>query len=249
MKKAKKIIGIAVDILIVLVIILALVVSITSLTAKANDGVPDLFGRTAFTIKTDSMEPTIKEGDYILGKKCDDPTALKVGDIITFKTIEDGQRIYNTHRIIEVENEGTILSYRTKGDNSPEADESSVAPGDIVSVWKDGDWEGARIPLFGSAVEFLSGKVGFFIFIILPILLYTVWQVYKLIYVVMHNQKIQILEEQKDNEEMIKKQAVEEYLAQQKKDADRLSGDSDGEKTSESENGQSESAQDGNTDK
>ncbi len=214
--KAKKIIGIVVDVIIVLVIILAAVVSITSFTEKASGGVPSIFGNTAFSIKTDSMSPTIRKGDYILGKECADSTALKKGDIITFFTYDaNNVRFVNTHRIVEVLNTGTMLYYRTQGDNVETPDDALVAPGDVISLWAEDGEKGVRIPALGAVIEFLGTKMGFFIFIILPILLFTMWQVYKLIKVVMYNQKVEILEENKQDEEEIKRKAIEEYLAKQ----------------------------------
>ncbi len=225
--KVKKILGVIVDVIIVLVIVLAVVVSITSFTEKASGGIPNLFGNTAFSIKTDSMSPTIRKGDYILGKECDDSTALKVGDIITFFTYDaSNTRFVNTHRISEVISTGSMVSYRTKGDNVDTPDDRLVAPGDIISIWAESGEKGVRIPLMGSVVEYLGTKTGFFIFIILPILLFTMWQVYKLIKVVMYNQKVEILEENKQDEEEIKRKAVEEYLAKQKEQS-RQDSDTD----------------------
>lgn len=205
--KVKKILSVLSSILIILVVVLALVVSITSMTAKANGGVPDLFGHTVFSIRTDSMYPTIKSGDYIFGEKSDGAD-LKVDDVISFYTIIDNQRVINTHRIIEVINDEGIISYRTQGDNNPDPDEALVAPGDVISVYN-----GTRVPFLGSAIDFLGTKLGFFIFIVLPVLIYTLYQVYKLVAVVLHNQKAKLAE----SEDEIKKAAIAEYLAAQAK--------------------------------
>jgi len=210
--KVKKILSVLSSILIILVVVLALVVSITSMTAKANGGVPDLFGYTTFSIQTDSMNPTIKSGDYIFGTKCD-PETLKVGDVITYFTLIENQKTINTHRIVEIVENGSITCFRTQGDNkvtNPEPDKLLVDYGDVISKYN-----GTRIPFMGSAIDFLGTKLGFFLFLVLPVLIYTLYQVYKLVAVVMHNQKAKLAE----SEDEIKKAAIAEYLAAQAKEA------------------------------
>jgi len=216
--KAKKITSAVSNILIVLVILFALVVSITSITARANGGVPDLFGYTAFSIQTDSMNPTIKSGDYIFGEKCD-PEALEVGDVITYFTIIENKKVVNTHRIVEIVDNGTFKSFRTQGDNkvtNPEPDELLVDYDDVISKYN-----GTRIPVMGSVLDFLGTKLGFFLVIVLPVLLYTLFQIYKLVVVILHNQKAKLAE----NEEEIKKAAIAEYLAKQAEEAKEKNGE------------------------
>ena len=69
-KVAKSIIAAIVDILIVVLILFSVVISISSITARANNGVPDLFGYTPFSVQTDSMKPTFVKGDYIFIEEC-----------------------------------------------------------------------------------------------------------------------------------------------------------------------------------
>jgi len=211
--KAKLILSVVSNILIVLVIVLALIVSITSFTAKANGGVPDLFGYTAFSIQTNSMKPVINSGDYIFGEKCDG-NDLEIGDIISFYTIIQDKRVINTHEIIDVTETNGITYYQTQGRNNPEADERLVAAGDVISKYN-----GFRIPVMGSVLDFLGTKLGFFLCIVLPVLLYTLFQVYKLIVVIMHNQKAKMLEDVNGAaSEELKQAVIAEYLAKQKQE-------------------------------
>lgn len=206
--KAKKIANVVSNIIIILVVLFALVISITSITARANGGVPDLFGYTAFSVQTNSMNPTIKEGDYIFGEKCD-PENLKEGDIITYFTIIENQKVVNTHRIVEIVDNGSYKYFRTQGDNketNTEIDERPVEYGDVISKYN-----GTRIPVLGKVLDFLGTSLGFFLVIVLPVLLYTVYQIYKLVVVILHNQKVKLVE----TEEGIKKAAIAEYLAKQ----------------------------------
>lgn len=215
-KGIKKVFSIVADIVIVLIIILAVVVSIASFTSKSNDGVPNLFGYTAFSIQTDSMKSTINPGDYILGEKCD-ATNLNQGDIITFYTIIDGKKVINTHRIIDKTEDAGTVYYQTQGDNkvtNPTPDENLVAPGDVISKY-----DGIRIPVLGFVMTFLGTQLGFFIVILLPVLLFTILQIYKLIKTVMHNQKVALLQEvQNQPSEEMKQAVIAEFLAKKQEE-------------------------------
>ena len=153
-------------------------------------------------------------GDFILGKKCD-PNELVEEDIISFFTVNSqGQIFINTHRIIDIEETSNGRIFTTKGDNELEPDLRKVYEGDIVSKYS-----GFRIPLLGYVITFLTTQLGFFLCIVLPVLLYTLWQLYILIKVVMTNQKIKLMEEvnNKQPSEEEKQAIIAEYLAQQKK--------------------------------
>ena len=73
-----------------------------------------------------SMRPLIEEGDVIHVEKCD-PTALSIGDIITFKKNE----VYLTHRVLWVRKRDNGIILITKGDNEIDVD-PFVSPDDIV---------------------------------------------------------------------------------------------------------------------
>lgn len=119
---------------VVFVVILALLVVslITVYAAKSKGEVPTVFGSySLFVVETGSMEPTLTVGSVIISKKPQDAAALKVGDIVTFRT-ETGYVV--THRIIEVIR-GSPVSYRTKGDNpinSP--DQELLVPERVIGV-------------------------------------------------------------------------------------------------------------------
>ena len=211
--KMKKILYIIATSFVGLIIVMAALVTILSLSSKEDD-VPSLFGCTAFSIQSDSMEKTIMTGDFILGNKCD-PHDLVEGDIISFYTLnKKGQIFINTHRIVEIEETELGRVFTTKGDNNPDNDESKVTEGDIVSKYS-----GFRIPLLGFVITFLSTQLGFFLCVVLPVLLYTLWQLYILIKVIMDNQKLKVIEEVSNQTSEEAKQAIiAEYLAQQRKE-------------------------------
>ena len=217
MNKAMKAIGSAiVDILIVVLVLLSIIISISSITAKANNGVPDLFGYSPFSVRTDSMKPTILKGDYILIEKCD-AEDLKVGDVVTYFTIIDGKRAVNTHRIVDVKQNGDILEYQTQGDNretNPNPDDILLSPGDVI-----GKYNGSRIPVMGTVIDYLSTQIGFFLVILLPVLLFTLFQIYKLFSVIMYNKKVDMINAANEaTSDEVKEAIIAEYLAKQKKE-------------------------------
>ena len=210
-EKVSKIISAIATVFIVIVIFFAVIVSFVFYNAKQNKEIPSFLGATAFAIQTDSMEDEIMEGDFILGKKCD-PKLLEVGDVITFYTVDNSGKVFvNTHRVVDIEESSTGRVFTTKGDNSPDIDPRRVYEGDIIS-----QYHGFRLPLLGDFLTFLSGQLGFFLCIVLPVLLYTIWEIYKLIKVVMHNQKVKLIKDVNDETpDSVKEAIIAEYLAKQ----------------------------------
>lgn len=215
-KVAKKIGAAVVDIIIVVLILFSVIISISSITAKANNGVPDLFGYTPFSVQTDSMKPTLNKGDYIFIEECDNEN-LKVGDVVTYFTIIDGQRVINTHRIVNVYNNNGMIEYQTQGDNketNPEPDKLLLAPGDVI-----GTYNGSKIPVMGTVIDYLSTQLGFFLVILLPVLLFTLYQIYKLVAVILHNHKVDLINATSEStSDEVKEAIIAEYLAKQKKE-------------------------------
>jgi signal peptidase len=98
--------------------------------------VPTLFGKVVLEIQTDSMSPTFEPGDIIFCEKVEDPSTLRKGDIITYWTIIGGERVLNTHRIVEIYDGGDFLIFETKGDNRTDADPLTVHESEIVAVYR-----------------------------------------------------------------------------------------------------------------
>ena len=204
------------DILIVVLVMFSIIISISAITAQANDGVPNLFGYTPFSVQTESMYPTLHKGDYIFVEECDTEN-LQVDDIITYKTRIAGKDVFNTHRIVEVRNEQGTISYITKGDNqetNPEADAEPVYWDKVV-----GKYNGTRIPVLGAAIDYMSTKLGFFLVILLPVLLFTIYQIYKLIAAILYNHKVDLINAANEaTSDEVKEAIIAEYLAKQKKE-------------------------------
>ena len=156
------------------VILVAALFAFTTLATRDTNQVASLAGYTPLTVASDSMAPTFRQGDLIVIRKCD-PAKLKEGDIITFHTIINNEYALNTHRISEIQDMGGVRSYVTKGDNNLIADVHMIADGDIVGKFV------TKLPGVGRVMSFLSSSIGFLVVIVLPLLLFFIYQVYHLI--------------------------------------------------------------------
>lgn len=156
------------------VILVAALFAFTTLATRDTNKVASLAGYTPLTVASDSMAPTFRTGDMIVIRKCD-PAGLKEGDIITFHTIINNEYALNTHRISEIQETGGVRSYVTKGDNNAIADVHMIADGDIVGKFV------TKLPGVGKVMSFLSSSIGFLVVIVLPLLVFFIYQVYHLI--------------------------------------------------------------------
>lgn len=156
------------------VILLAALFAFTTLATRDTNQVASLAGYTPLTVASDSMSPTFRAGDLIIIRKCD-PETLKEGDIVTFHTIINNEFALNTHRITEIQDLGGARNYVTKGDNNELADIHMIADGDIVGKYV------CHLAGFGKVMSFLSSSLGFLLVIVLPLLIFFIYQVYHLI--------------------------------------------------------------------
>ncbi len=172
MKKAGKVI---VSVLLWVVILVAALYAFTTMATRDNQNVSRILGYTPLVVQSDSMSPTFEKDDMIFIRKCD-PADLKEGDIICFHTLIDNQYALNTHRIEKIdESMGDARSYTTRGDNNQAADQHIISDGDIVGIYV------GHLPKLGKVMNFLSGSVGFLVVIVIPMLLFFIYQVYNLI--------------------------------------------------------------------
>lgn len=194
MSKGKKILKVIVNIILWLVILLAALITIISISTR-DRGVANIGGMMLFSIQTESMEPEIMAGDLIIGKACN-PVDLEVGDIISFFSIEQETTIIKTHRIKEVINQGGVLSFVTKGDNNELADSVDVPVGDVIAIY-----DGIKIPNGGSVLDFIKSQVGFFVCIIIPLFVFFIYQLYRFIVIVVRMKQEQAVREQEYRDE------------------------------------------------
>jgi len=132
-----------------------------------NVSFPGFFGYKAYSITTDSMEPTLSIGDIVILKKQDEDK-IKQGDIITY--FQKGEMI--THRIIEIKTTDGKHQYITKGDNNTLEDLENIEYEQIEGV------KVIKIPLLGNIISFLKDEV-IVLIIILIILVFYFYKVVK----------------------------------------------------------------------
>ncbi len=206
----KTVLKVIVNVLVWIVLILALLMTVMVFSSGRNNGIANLMGFIPMTVESDSMKPTFQKNDLIICKEVDDVYKLKEGDVITFWTLIDGQKVKNTHRIVEITELDGDRSFITRGDNNEIDDLVPVMKGDII-----GQWDGFKIGGFGKVMSFLRTKTGFFICIVIPMAVFFLVELYKFIVTLIELKKPQLSEE---DEEEIKKRAIEEYLASQNKE-------------------------------
>ena len=130
-----------------------------------NPGVtPNLFGYKTFTIISGSMEPTIKIDDIIVTKNTNIDN-IGINDIITFKANDE----VVTHRVINIERNGSNVTYTTKGDGNEVTDIVKIDYNQIEGKYV------TRIPFLGSILTILKNKVVFESTIAI-LLLSLIWQ-------------------------------------------------------------------------
>ena len=108
-------------------------------------------------------------------------------------------------------------------------DINSLKKGDVITFWTiiDGkkvkNTHNVKIGGFGKVMSFLRTKTGFFVCILIPIALFFLFELYKLILTIV---EVKRPADPEVDEEEIKRRAVEEYLAEQKKkEAENASSD------------------------
>lgn len=216
-KTLKRIFNILVDVIIVLILVVSILIVALSLTSKSS-GVPNILGVAPLSVQSDSMEDTFTTGDLLLSQVTNDPgETYEVGDIVTFPIEIDGESVLNTHRIVEVIDDDSITYYKTQGDNkdtNPEPDVDLQSASTIVAKYT-----GTKISGFGNVLSFIRTQLGFFLCVLLPMILFFVYEAIRVVMNIIAYNNEKTLEAAKNsvqNSELTeeqKKKAIEEYLA------------------------------------
>ncbi len=151
--------------------VLMMIFTIISATTFNNTN-KKIFGYQVLTVLSDSMKATdFESGDIIFIKEVD-PKTLKVGDIITYESLNEanfGELV--THKIRELKNDefgrpGFVTFGTTTGIN----DEKLVFHSQVI-----GKYQG-RLPKVGYFFTFLKTPPGYIFFIFLPFVILIVIQ-------------------------------------------------------------------------
>ncbi|MBQ8359393.1 MAG: signal peptidase I [Oscillospiraceae bacterium] len=164
--KGRKILNTVINVLLVIAIVLAAVCTYVSFVSSSGSGVPSVLGVQMFSIQTESMYPTLKPGDLIFDRAVKDPAELKKGDIITYWTVINGERVLNTHVIHEIYDGGDYLIFATKGLNNNSVDSLTVHESEIVGKY----W--FRVGGLGKAFDYLQTSTGFLVVVVIPVFIF-----------------------------------------------------------------------------
>jgi len=212
--KTKKILKTTLNVILWLFLAFSVFMTIIAISAaNSDDGLPSVGGKAYVSVLSDSMKPTFKKGDLIVCEKITgtEKQDLKIGDIITFKADldKDGYKNeVNTHKIIEVSNEGSNIYYTTKGDNNEIKDSERVHYSEVLAKYT-----GKKIGGVGGVLNFLRTPTGFMVCVVVPLGLFFIYELYNFISTLVKAKgSKEITPEQEDE---IKKKAVEEFLKQQ----------------------------------
>ena len=219
MKVLKKTGTIVISVLLWVIILVAALYAFTTMATRDNQNVSNIMGYTPLVVKSDSMAPTFSAGDLIFIKKCDTST-LKEGDIICFHTIIDNEYALNTHRIQKIDTVGDVRSYTTLGDNNNGiTDTHIISDGDIVGKYV------GHLKNAGKVMDFLSSSIGFLVVIVLPMLLFFIYQVYNLIMISIRLKKAVAVETAKETAIAREKAAQNTAAVQNAADSSKAAAD------------------------
>lgn len=197
--KVKNVFNILLDVLIILFLVFATVVLVLALTQKSG-GVSQIFGYSFRSIQTSSMEVynedgTLAEKSLVPGDiaicKMVDRDSFEIGEVVMFKMpiqyTGDGYKevsffdkydtvIYVIHEIVDVEQYNGVDVYTTKGTANVLKDFNLKSADEFIAVY-----EGTRIPGVGKAIDFIQQPLGFLLCIVLPILIFVIFQTIRVI--------------------------------------------------------------------
>ena len=163
-----------------------------------------------YTIVSPSMEPNIKVYDVILNTKINDPSDIKVGDVITFistSNISNGMTV--THRVTKIVQGPNGYEYKTKGDNNLSEDTDTAKYSNVMGKVL------LKIPQLGRLQFFLSSKGGWLIVIVCPALFIIVNDILKILKLNKAKKEIDDLNMEDTKEEKLKLETFRKEELQQ----------------------------------
>ena len=214
--KGQKILSTVVNVILVLAIALAAISTYVSYVSASGNGVPSIFGIRILSIQTESMYPVLLPGDLIFDTAVKDPAQLQRGDIITYWTVINGERVLNTHTIYEIYDGDGHLIFGTKGENNTTADPLTVHESEIVGQYA------FRIPGLGKVFDYLQTSTGFLLVVVIPVFIFFLFYLVQFFRVLFEYQnvknRIKYEQERGRTEDLL---AEQERKNQERKDQER----------------------------
>ena len=182
--RGHKILNTVVNIVLTVALVLAAVCTYISFVSTSGNGVPSIMGLEFFSIQTDSMYPTLNPGDLAIDVVVKDASELRKGDIITYWTVINGERVLNTHTIVGIYDGGSYLIFETKGDNSTSVDPMTVHQSEIVGK------NIGKIGGVGKVMDYLQTPTGFLVVIVIPVFLFFLYHLVQFFRVLFEYQNV-----------------------------------------------------------
>ncbi len=178
------------------------------LGCRVTGNAPTFFGYSFHIVVTQSMEPEIKVGDFVVSKKCD-ISDVKINDDILFESVDPLLKdIVIVHRVIAIAFQGENVSLITKGINNPSADINPVRQENLL-----GKVVVTNSNLGGIAKFLFNGYTLFFILVLGVLIFIMVKQIKKI--------KVEVAQYKKNKRESMResvKLELEEYIKNNKND-------------------------------
>ncbi len=155
--------------IILTVVLYAILPFVVITLITSNTGV--LGGIRSFVVLTGSMEPALPVGSIVYTKTVkENGTRYKTGDIIAFD--QSGRTV--THRVVGVVEDGGVVRYKTRGDANNTDDSELVAQEKVIGR------EISSLPYLGRLVGFLKTVPGFLTLIVIPGILFIVYELWNI---------------------------------------------------------------------
>ena len=218
-RSGKEILNTVVNVILVVALVVAALCTYTSFVSTSGNGVPSILGVRMFSIQTESMYPTMNPGDLIFGTGIDDMSELRPGDVITYWTVINGERVLNTHRIEEIYDGNGFLIFATKGDKNPGVDALTVHESEVVAKWT-----GMKVGGLGKVFDYLQTSTGFLIVVVIPVFLFFLFHLVQFFRVLFEYQnvknRIKFEQERGRTEDLIVQQQTAQAQAREKMEAE-----------------------------
>lgn len=205
--RRSQIISVIINVMLVVAIIVAAICTYASYVSTSGNGVPSIMGIRILSVQTESMYPVLEPGDLIFSTAVEDSSELVIGDIITYWTVIDGERVLNTHRITGIYDGGGYLIFATKGDNNTLEDALTVHESEVVGKYA------GKLSGVGKVFDYLQTSTGFLLVVVLPVFLFFIFHLIQFFRVLFEYQniknKIKYEQERGKTEEMVLEQRSE----------------------------------------
>ena len=185
-----------------LCLFLCLYITIEIISANNSKRPPNIFGVSISYVPTNSMEPTIHTGDYIMFTRVgfDD---VKTGDIIIYRS--EKSNIFIVHRVIGsgVDTNGKYLT--TKGDNNPTADTEKIYSSMVCG----------RFVTTLSFMGIFKGGINTNIIFIILVIIFVLMIGMQVFSIVMKSKNDKLKEEREKKKELLREELRKEILAEE----------------------------------